>query len=140
MNLDEINGVAAKRTYPDNPEMYGANGFYYYYWPNVNSVFRAQWSGGPNRKFNPFDNTEELTLKEFLEKSKECRLKSKLFPGVKYPDPAQKDEYYYYSDEGEVFKLTEPLNPYYDKVTELRYEEYIDLSIELGVNQEDILW
>lgn len=53
----------AYRKYRD--EDYGLYGFWYYHWPHIGTVFKAD----RQLTFNPIDETQELTIDEYIDLS-----------------------------------------------------------------------
>lgn len=130
--------IPATRKHDDS--QYGTSGHFYYHWPDLKSVFKCDYAGG--LKFNPADNTEELTLREYLL----LKLKydnMRIHAARRHDDSAYNQDgpyYYYHGESDSVFKSdTREVFNDYDDVVELTVAEYIDYSIRYDQNPEDTL-
>lgn len=124
-----MNQVPATRKHEGSA--YGNSGLWYYHWPALKFVFRTDYDG---MKFNPDEETEELTLEEFVELSLRyaAERKTPYIPGVK-------NQYYYCNIYGEVFRQAGPVDTDAWGAFELTPAEYIDLSILYNQNPDDTL-
>lgn len=115
-----------------NDDQYGTTGYWYFHWPALKCIFRTDYEG---MRFNPAEETEELTLEEFIALSIKYSIDRKTSTPTK-----PKERYYYANGLGQVWAQNEP--HYYVQMgsgIELTPAEYITLSIMWNQNPDDTL-
>lgn len=120
----------ATRKYDDS--VYGNSGYWYYHWPALHCVFRTDYR---EMKFNPDEETIELTLEEFID----LELRYDRNRRGPRPQVCTRDKYYYVNYQKEVFSQDEVVDPNSWGTVELIYPEYIELSIKYNQNPDETL-